>query len=193
MDMQLIIKKKWNKYKIQKYSGISNFKQSHIYKIWHKNIRDSMKNMIFTFFMLYYLPHINSLYELADIYKLLLYSFYTETHFYFIHRLFHTKQLYFLHKRHHETSITIAASSLNADFLEHIIINIGPIIISFLLFGGSKLLILFVTIYSTYSGCVSHSGYKKYRATHDLHHQYLKYNFGTGNYIWDKLFNTYKE
>ena len=47
---------------------------------------------------------------------------------------------------------------------------------------------------ATINVSISHSdsGSKYDNNIHNIHHKYLKYNYGTGFYIMDRLFNSYK-
>ena len=113
------------------------------------------------------------------------------THFYFFHRLFHKKYLYFLHKKHHETHITIAASANNASVLEHVLVNVGELFVANYLFQGSILLTLIAILFGTVNPILSHCGYLYFGSDHEIHHMKLNKNFGFGFYIWDKLLGTY--
>ena len=46
--------------------------------------------------------------------------------------------------------ISIASSALDADMLEHVIGNMGTIIVPYLILGGSKCLFVFIIIFTIY-------------------------------------------
>ena len=88
--------------------------------------------------------------------------------------------------------MSIAVSALDSGMLEHTFVNIGSIMAPYLLFGGSKLLFFSVIVSFTIHTCIIHSGYKRENITHDIHHQLIKYNYGTLLGLMDKLFGTYR-
>lgn len=193
LDKYLIEKNLWNKYKYQKYKGTNNFYKSKIYKIWMSCLKTSIINSLFSIILIYISNFNTTLYQISDIYKLPLYALYAETHFYFFHRLFHTKYLYFLHKKHHETHITIAASANNASVLEHVLVNVGELFVANYLFQGSILLTLIAILFGTVNPILSHCGYLNFGIEHEIHHIKLSKNYGFGLYIWDRLFGTFKK
>ena len=102
-------------------------------------------------------------------------------------------------KTHHRGKVHVA-KSLDADLIEHLIGNLGSFIAPFILFHimdipfNMIIYNIWVAI-ATLNTCVSHLGYKAFgdKGVHNLHHKYLKCNYGTGFYILDRLLGTYKE
>ena len=121
-----------------------------------------------------------------------------DIYFYLSHRPLHSKLLWQFHKAHHRGK-NCCAKSLDADILEHLIGNIGSFIIGiyslyyFNIVLNIYILYLWVAM-TTINVCISHSaGKSKYdNNVHHIHHKCLKYNYGNGFYIMDKLFNSYK-
>lgn len=123
-----------------------------------------------------------------------------DIYFYTSHRIMHTKYMWKYHKSHHADEVCIA-KALDADRLEHLICNIGSFVIGFyiLLYFGISINIYVIYLWialSTISTCISHSSSMSKTpydtGNHRIHHELLKYNFGTGFYIMDRLFGSYK-
>jgi len=123
----------------------------------------------------------------------------SDVYFFLTHYPLHKTFLWKYHKTHHRGKVHVA-KSLDADLVEHFIGNLGSFISPFIIFNWLEIpfnLTIFniwVAI-STLNTCVSHMGYEAFgdKSIHHLHHKYLKYNYGTGFYILDRLLGTYKE
>ena len=121
-----------------------------------------------------------------------------DIYFYITHRPLHTKWLFKYHKSHH-TGKTRVAKSLDADGLEHIVGNLGSFLCGILLlqyFGyiiNIYVLSLWIGI-ATINTCINHSSYesKLDNGIHYIHHKTLRYNYGTGLYLMDRLMGSYK-
>ena len=110
--------------------------------------------------------------------------------FYWGHRTMHTKYLKKFHNIHHKVIIPIGLSALYAHPIDAFLGNILPMGITPILLGYHPITIhalitymLFVTI------IIGHSNIKGLTNTHDLHHKYKQYNYGSS--ALDKLFGTY--
>ena len=129
-------------------------------------------------------------------------SILSEFFFYGLHRLVHTKPLYWIHKHHHNykyNSFSIVNHYLHP--IEIMLFIIPPALPPILL--GSHLMIVWIyAIITNWLGAYIHSGYQftildkllMIRSKdHDIHHIRPKHNFGTGlfNSFIDKLFGTY--
>jgi len=129
-------------------------------------------------------------------------SILSELFFYGLHRLVHTKRLYWIHKHHHNykyNSFSIVNHYLHP--IEIVLFIIPPALPPILL--GSHLMIVWIyAIITNWLGAYIHSGYQftildkllMIRSTdHDIHHIRPKHNFGTGLFhsFIDKLFGTY--
>ena len=122
----------------------------------------------------------------------------SDIYFYSIHRLLHTPLLWKYHRTHHHNTSQVS-KSLDADIIEHIIANLGSFIVGFLVLQYYSIIINIYIYYiwivvSTVSTCSSHSVKRIFgdRGVHQIHHKSLKYNYGTGFYIMDRLTGTYK-
>ena len=184
-DKNLIKKNLWEREKIQK-------KIPNLNNIYKKGLLNSLKNFGVTFIIFYNItPPINN-YEYYDLYRIIFYFLYSETHFYVVHRLLHYKLFYkYIHKEHHNNIIVVSINGLDSGIIEHIILNLGSITFPYLLFGGSQFLLFVTVILGIYSNVSSHSGYKNFSELHDYHHQYNKKNYGIHLYLWDRIFNTF--
>lgn len=110
--------------------------------------------------------------------KILLSILYEEILFYHIHRLFHDTQLYFYHKEHHKLTSPIAIGVIYAHPLEHLLINVIPIVLSAKLANLNLMEAYLWSFIVSLSGFVSHSGYKFLSTDHDDHHLYHNVNYG---------------
>ena len=103
------------------------------------------------------------------------------------------------HKLHHSDIVSVA-KSLDADALEHLLCNLGSFLIGFYILSCLDIIlnvyvICFWTMLATINTCSSHSSdigpYDS--GVHKKLHELLKYNYGTGFYIMDRLFGSYKK
>ncbi len=185
-DKYLVETRRWKKYKCYPYT-------QKIWTIWRTSFIQSMKNHLYAFIFLLFLPVPEETISLSDFGRLPLYVLHIETVFYFIHRLFHTGLLWKFHRIHHKTTTTVAASVFDSDVVEHILLNAGSILSGYFLYGGSKILIIFLCSLGTITGCVAHSGYKCGSRIHILHHKKSNVNYGQGFHIWDRIFGSYSD
>jgi len=175
----------WDKVKLQKW-------RSDLSKIWCEASINSLRNNFLTFLIIYLIPKPSYYFDIVDLLKIPLYLIINDIYFYFFHYLMHSKLLYHFHKQHHKVAMSVSPSALDSGMLEHIFVNIGSIISPYLILGGSKVLFLLVIISFTLNTCIIHSGYKRKDITHDIHHQLLKYNYGTKLGLMDRFFGTYR-
>lgn len=111
--------------------------------------------------------------------------------FYIAHRTMHTKYLKKYHNVHHEIIIPIGISALYAHPIDAFVGNILPMGITPILFGFHPITIHLLITYILFLTIVlGHSNIKGLTNTHDLHHKYKQYNYGSSKV--DKLFGTYR-
>ena len=122
-----------------------------------------------------------------------------DIYFYLSHRPLHSKLLWYFHKTHHRGQVCIA-KSLDADPFEHLIGNLGSFIIGifikhYLNFTFNIYMLYLWSALATINTCISHSNNMAPgdNNIHNIHHKLLKYNYGTGFYIMDRLFGSYKK
>ena len=168
-----------------------------------KAFKDSFKNQILLtlplsilFFNYYPIEYNNIFISFACVPLIVVIS---DIYFYCTHRPLHTSLLWKYHKTHHHNTVSIA-KSLDADIVEHAVGNLGSFIIGFIVLRHWGIIFnIYIfhiwAIISTISTCASHSGKKILgdSGVHEIHHKYLKYNFGTGLYIVDRIMGTYKK
>ena len=166
-------------------------------------VKNSLRNQIcvtlpatFLFLQWYPIQYDNLLYSIVSLPIIIISG---DVYFYLSHRPLHTKYLWHLHKVHHQGKVCVA-KSLDADILEHLLGNLGSFIAGFIFlryfnFIVNIYVIYFSTLLATINTCISHSAGRAPfdSGIHHLHHKRLKYNFGTGLYLMDRLMGSYKK
>ena len=169
---------------------------------WLFAAADSLRNQLFitlpaTFLFLKWYPiqYDNLLYSIASLPIIIISG---DIYFYLSHRPLHTKYFWHLHKSHHQGKVCVA-KSLDADILEHFIGNLGSFVIGFLVLNYFNFIVNIYIVHlwaliATINTCISHSAGNAPFDTgvHHIHHKSLKYNFGTGLYLMDRLLGSYK-
>jgi fatty acid hydroxylase domain-containing protein 2 len=127
---------------------------------------------------------------------LVIFVFYTviaDQWFYWTHRMMHIRFLYrHIHTIHHRWTYPIAVRAIYAHPVEHIISNIGSLVIGPLLWPASVELMVLWTIVATFNAVSAHSGVSISAVgaeKHDLHHRYLNCNYGTTGFS-DRMYGT---
>lgn len=116
--------------------------------------------------------------------------------FYTFHRLFHSNKYLYkkIHSIHHKYTEPFALAAIDCHYIEHIIINIGSVIIGPLVLLHFGILSLkFIKLFSvlvSISSTTSHSGYKIFSKYHFNHHLYLTSNYGIISNFSDRLCGT---
>jgi sterol desaturase/sphingolipid hydroxylase (fatty acid hydroxylase superfamily) len=116
--------------------------------------------------------------------------------FYTMHRLFHSKYLYYFHKRHHELVSPVGIGSFYMSPVEFYGAIVIPIFAPLVLLGANNFHSHLWITFTIYNGiCVSHSNTKNLSEFHDYHHNSkntgFRYNFGIDIFM-DRLFGTRK-
>ncbi|XP_059480663.1 fatty acid hydroxylase domain-containing protein 2-like [Neocloeon triangulifer] len=114
--------------------------------------------------------------------------------FYYSHRLLHQGWLYkTIHKRHHQWTAPIAVVAVDCHPLEHVLANIGPVLLGPALLGSHPLTAWFWFAYVTFQTLNGHSGYHwpwfQSPEFHDFHHLKFNCNFGSIGFL-DHLHGT---
>lgn len=103
----------------------------------------------------------------------------TDVFFYSVHYMLHTRQLYWLHSKHHSFRYTHGIGAIYSSVFEFLVGNLStaglPIYILGIPQDYVKLIIIFASIYTS---AISHSGFHMVSKGHLTHHLKYKVNFG---------------
>ena len=120
-----------------------------------------------------------------------------EVHFYFCHRILHSRFLYkYVHAVHHRSSDTEPFSGLCMHPVEHLyyFACYGPLI--WFSSGHHPFLFWWMGFHALISPGASHSGYEDHWGAdvyHYLHHRYFECNYGTPGIPFDKWFGSFRD
>lgn len=112
--------------------------------------------------------------------------------FFFAHRLLHCGWLYRrVHHVHHAWHKPVPYSALDAHAAEHVLVNLGPLLLAPLLCGARLQTVRVWTWVATCNSILAHSG-DSLGGEHDMHHRFLTCNFGLHGFFFDKMWGTYR-
>lgn len=103
----------------------------------------------------------------------------TDVFFYSVHYMLHTRQMYWLHAKHHSFRYTHAVGAVYSSVFEFLVGNLTA--------GGLPIYILsipqdyvkiIIVIASVFTSAISHSGFRIVSKGHLTHHLKYKVNFG---------------
>lgn len=128
--------------------------------------------------------------------QLFFYLIVADQWFYWTHRIMHIPFIYsHVHSFHHRWVYPVAVRTLYAHPVEHIVTNLGSIMIGPLLWSTSSPILAVWLVLATINSVMSHSGihlpFMK-NEEHDIHHRRLNYNYGV-TYFSDYIWGTYAE
>jgi sterol desaturase/sphingolipid hydroxylase (fatty acid hydroxylase superfamily) len=125
-----------------------------------------------------------------QLYQIPLVMFFTETLFWIMHKISHTKFLYSrYHSHHHSWKKVVSASTFDAPFVEFCMCNVAPFAIPIVLVSMPNTVRVISTSLVTWSTVRSHH---IQNGNHSLHHLNPKVNFGLGMYWLDRITGTYE-
>jgi len=134
---------------------------------------------------------------------LLLIPVWSGWHFYWQHRLLHTRWMFkYVHCWHHKNINTGPWSGHAMHPLEHVILY-SDLLVYFVL-ASHPVHIIFNAMLHTIAGPTSHCGYERVRFgkyfslqlgdfMHQLHHRYFDCNYGNYETPWDKIFGSFHD
>lgn len=122
------------------------------------------------------------------LYVLLMWILLADAIFTVTHRLLHTKMLYWIHKQHHTNNPSYSTSTFDSHMVEYIMGNVATGLVPMLLVPGSDVTQFIWMVGANINTVSGHH----VEGPHMVHHKLLKYNYGQGLYLWDKIFGTYK-
>jgi len=170
-----------------------------VYKQFTKNSLIVIKNILinqFIFTPLYIIPYeyypeplptYNIVWQLPMIIVL------TDIIFYICHRFFHYNKFLYnhIHRTHHEYDPPVAVAALHSHPIEHLFINLLSTVTPMFIVKSNIIVSVIWTIISSVNVVIAHSGTWP-DDPHTAHHKYLKYNYGVGPLLMDRLFKTYR-
>ena len=127
--------------------------------------------------------------------------FWSTLHFYFNHRLLHTRWLYdAAHARHHLNVVTGPWSGISMHPIEHVIYF--SVFLLWWIVPVHPVIIILTGLFQGVSPAVSHSGFdyvsigKRIRIPagdnfHNLHHRFFRVNYGNSLVPMDRIFNSW--
>ncbi len=134
-----------------------------------------------------------------------LYFFLFDAYYYLLHRVMHTKALFWVHRYHHHTTNPNPLTAFSFHPVEALLTG-GFVPLMILVFHFHVVAIISATTFGVVSSVIVHSGhevfprwwYKKGKLTryyisplfHDRHHVSFRHNFGAFTTIWDRVFGT---
>lgn len=105
------------------------------------------------------------------------------------HRLLHTKKLYWIHKQHHTNNPSYSTSTFDSHIVEFLFGNVCTGVLPMIIYKGTDTVqTLWITV-AILNTVMSHT----IEGPHLIHHKLLRYNYGQGFYLLDRIFNTYKD
>ena len=157
----------------------------------------SLVNQLISFPIIYTLSQycINTEITMANYpYQFAIYTIIADQWFYWTHRTMHRVKYFYnnIHYIHHQWTYPIAVRTIYAHPIEHIITNIGSIVLPPLIYPTSVNFLIFWVSLATFNAVVGHSGIRFpifANEKHDLHHRFLNCNYGTFG-LSDRLFGT---
>ena len=162
-------------------------------KILPKVIRNLLISYPIFSFMEYYLFMIDNIkknnYKHYTITYIFLWYVFSDLLFYIVHRLFHTKKLYFLHKIHHEFNNPYGVGAIYCGVMEMIFANLLTLLIpAYIIEVPENLILKMIGGMTFWTVFMSHGCFQEINHSHVIHHRKLKCNYGL--FITDRLFGT---
>ena len=169
-------------------------------KIYNKIIPNVFFNVfvlslpaVYCFDLLLKNPDYHLLGKLPTVVKYIAMPLLVDIMFYTMHRLLHSKHLFYFHKRHHELVNPVGLGSFYMSPVEFYGAIVIPIFGPLVLLGANSINSHLWLTFAVFNGiCVAHSNTKNLSEFHDYHHNakgYFKYNFGI-DICMDRVFRT---
>jgi methylsterol monooxygenase len=137
-------------------------------------------------------PEATERFWMVSLLQLMFYVFVMDVSFYGLHRLMHYRSFYtVIHKRHHEFIHPVSMVALYAHPVEHVFVNLFPIMLGPMMWAPSLAVAYLLVIGSTVNTVMlAHSNIKWVGDPHVTHHQTPNKEYGIGLFM-DKLFKSH--
>ena len=167
------------------------------YKDYIRMLPIVIRNLVISYPVFYFIENYlcitknikQNIYNYHTITYLILWMFLADIFLYIVHRLFHTKQLYFLHKTHHEFSNPYGIGSIYCSITEMVCSNILALLLPIYMIDIPENMILCMIGGMTFwTVFMSHGCFQEFNQSHIIHHR--KFNCNYGLFITDRIMGT---
>lgn len=194
------LKKQWT----EKVINLSLFKNQLRFEIIHSFMSIAVFGIYGALIVLCYrneVVHISFNNDYMVLVGLIILAIWNEVHFYFCHRLMHTKLFLKIHQTHHKSHVVTPFSTYSFHPIESLIFG-SVMILPMLLIDFEALALLIFPIYHLFFNTLGHSNVKlkkhhsgvkniEISTQHNNHHTTYNSNFGFVTRIMDQIVGTY--
>tara|TARA_B100000795_G_C22779464_1_gene431566 strand:- start:454 stop:1086 length:633 start_codon:yes stop_codon:yes gene_type:complete len=172
-------------------------KNENIYEDYKKILPVVVRNLIISYPIFYYSEYYlfmidnikNNNYYYYTITYILLWYILSDLFFYMVHRFFHTKTFYFLHKKHHEFNNPYGIGAIYCGIMEMVFSNLLSLLLPVYFIEVPENLVLKMIVGMTFwTVFMSHGCFQEINHSHVIHHRKLTCNYGL--FITDRIFGT---
>lgn len=135
---------------------------------------------------------IKSVFNYSDVFFIIPHVLLADAIFYLTHRTFHSKYLYYFHKQHHVWNKPISVSTFDAHPIEHLCVNMSSVLLPLYVIPITLPQQALWITFATLNAIKSHLYDYDEKKLHVLHHIYRNVNYGTGFFLMDRVFGTFR-